>query len=182
MSWMCDGSQKAQLVLGRPRKWYSMLWYLLSFGIAGTSGQAVAFRASSWFELFFHYGARRTMEEHLRIVRLKPTMLISNGDDIGRQSFLAFVLTIPVFFIVILGLFLSLRLLLPHSDRCYANMRPSNDGENYTGINFLIFIVLTLWMFFTMSFIPKLIVAALMVTMAWAVSYEFKRRATIVNR
>lgn len=160
-------------VLGRPRGWFSHLWMLLSFGIAGTAGQSLGFRAGDVLTLALRYGPRRVVVEGLRIVGHKP-IRVSNGDDLGREGFGTFLFSAFVFLATAAGGFFLFRALLPRIDRAafVAGHKPTS--EEYDGASFLIFLGCTLWMFFTLSLEPKAIIAATMLAFAWGVDRRFR--------
>jgi hypothetical protein len=163
------------LVLGKPRGWFSQLWALLSLGVAGTSAQAIAARASDAMSLSLQYGAARLTAEHLRIVGRKP-LVVSNGDVIGTEPAGVVLFGFVAFIASAIGLFLAFRQVLPKADRVAFDPKHERHSSDYDGANFLLFLGTTLAMFFTLSLVPKVVVGASMLVGAWTIDRAFARK------
>jgi hypothetical protein len=95
----------------------SQLVAIMLFCACVTAGLKIGLRAADAIILRQVYGPQRVEREHLRIVNVKPTLLVSNGDVLKSHAIRYFLIACAVFLAIGAGGTLASMLFLPRPMR-----------------------------------------------------------------
>jgi len=133
---------------------------LLLFICIALSTLRIGIWISNWIVLFWVYGRERVFREHLEIVKIKPLLVVSNGDVFGPLGFVHFLIAVILWMVLSISLLTFSWKLLP---------TPYHDSikqGTYAGWSILAAITL----FFTLNILPlkfALALALLVVAMVF---------------
>jgi hypothetical protein len=78
--------------------------WLVIFMAVGTSSLRIAIGAANWITLWYLYGRATVAHDHLRITKIKPQLVVSNGDVLRGIGFYHYLVGVATWLPLAIGL------------------------------------------------------------------------------
>jgi hypothetical protein len=79
------------------------LWVVIAVAVI-SGALRFAIWAANWIVLWYLYGSARVKHDHLRMVRIKPNLVVSNGDVLHGFGFCHYLVSMAIWLILALSL------------------------------------------------------------------------------
>lgn len=137
---------------------------LIIFILICLTALRIAIWTSNTILLWLAYGRERVAREHLHIVKIKPQLVVSNGDVLWHKTFEHFLIGSLIWIPLSMAVFLLVWKFLPEPDRV-ATQQGTYSSWSILAVIFLFFTAFLVPLNFTLL-IAALAIAALLIS-AW---------------
>lgn len=121
---------ESNLAVKLARERLRSLWLVMALAVC-TGTLRLAMRTANDLILRYLYGSATVQHEHLRIVRVKPQLLVSNGDVLRGIGFYHYLVGVGIWFLLSVGLLLVIYYgFVPKECRQVFQVSEPRDGQS----------------------------------------------------